>query len=153
MSTGKMITEKIITGKVGTPTKSRIAAWWMLIVGGAVAAICLVLLLGGFVGGTGREAEMGQILSAIFTLAGIAIFIFYFLPGLLVLKAGRWGWIIASAILSIAVAGGFSSLVFEYYFTPYSLIVVITVLIPLILILSDHVPHKRGGDTNEDYMS
>jgi hypothetical protein len=150
MSTGKMITERTVKAKVVIPTKSRIAAWWMLIVGGIAGAIGLALFLGLLTGAIKAQDEIGLVIF-IFSLVGIAIFIFYFIPGLLVLRGGRRGWIIASAILSLATVWSFSPLIFEHSFGLY-LVPLITSLVPLILILSDHVSHKRGGDTNENHM-
>ena len=151
MSTGKMITEKMVKAKVVIPTKSRIAAWWMLIVGGAAGAIGLVLFLGALTGAIGTQDELGSFFVFIFGLLGIAIFVVYFIPGLLVLKGGRWGWIIASVVLSIAVLKALP-LIFVNSFSSYSLVPLISLLVPLVLILSDHVSHKRGGDTNENHM-
>ena len=138
MSTGKMITEKMVRAKVVIPTKSRIAAWWMLIVGGIFGAIGLALLLGVFTGVMGTQNDLGGALVLLFALGGIAIFVVYFIPGLLVLKGGSRGWIWGSVILSIATSGLLLS------GGPLS---ILPVLIPLVLILSDHVSYKGGGDT------
>ena len=136
MSTGKMLTEKNMI-----PTKSRLAAWWMLILGGIAGAIGLALLLGAF-SGVAPQDELGGFFIFIFGMLGIAIFVVYFIPGLLILKGGRWGWIIASAILSLAAAWSFSPLIFQHSSAPYSLIPLLSLLIPLILILLDHISYK-----------
>jgi putative effector of murein hydrolase LrgA (UPF0299 family) len=145
--------ETTVKAKVVIPTKSRIAAWWMLIAGGVAAAICLAILIMGWLTGDMSFDDSGRSSIFVFGPIGITIFIFYFVPGLLVLKGGRWGWIIASAILSLAAAWSFSLLISEHYFNLYSPIPLISLLILLILILSDHVSCKRGGDKNEDCMS
>ncbi len=131
MSKGKMITEMTVKAKVVIPTKSRIAAWWMLAVGSTVGAICLALLLVGWLTG-GIQDEFGFVFY-IFGLGGIAIFIFYIVPGLLVLKGGIRGWMIASAILSLATFG----LLIRGGSLPF--------LIPLTLIILDHISSKRAA--------
>ncbi len=145
MTTGRMITETTVKAKVVIPLKSRIAVLWMLIVGGIFVAICLGLAayLGVTVLVTHEQDEFGLAFTFIFGLGAVAIFIFYLLPGLLVLRGGRRGWIIASVILSLTTLG---SLV-------WGLPLLLFFLIPLILILSDHISYKRGGDSNENHMS
>lgn len=142
-----MNTRITVSGKVGIPLKSRIAAWWMLIVGGAVAAICLALVIWGMIDRGASLDDSGINPIFVFGPIGITIFISYFVPGLLVLKGGRWGWIIASGILSLAAAWSFSLLISEHYFNLFSPIPLISLLIPLILILMDHISCKNGGNT------
>jgi len=152
-----MNTVEAVIEKKGVPIKSSLAAWWMLIVGGIAGAIGLALLLGSFTGRIKSQDEFAFFMF-IFGLGGIAIFIVYFLPGLLVLKGRRRGWIIASVILSIAIAVVFGLLMydisynyhyhaglsFEYFSERFSsLLSLIPFLIPLILILLDHVSYKR----------
>jgi hypothetical protein len=158
-----MNTVEAVIEKKGIPLKSRIAAWWMLIVGGIFGVIGLALLLGTFTGGIKAQDELGLVVF-IFGLGGIAIFIVYFLPGLLVLKGGRWGWITASVILSVAIAVVFGLKMYDifYYYNYYnyynyhaglsseylserfsSLLSLIPFLIPLTLILLDHISYKR----------
>ncbi len=161
MSTGKMITGGTVKAKVVIPTKSRIAARWMLITGGIAGAIGLALLVGLFTGVMGDEEELGSIIAFIFGLLVIAIFVVYFIPGLLVLKGGRWGWIVASVILSVALAVAFGNLMrgifysyhyynyhaglsFEYFSERFSSLLFLSpLLIPLMLILLDHISYKR----------
>jgi hypothetical protein len=155
-----MHTVEAIIEKKGIPLKSRIAAWWMLIVGGIFGAIGLALLLGTFTGGIKAQDELGLVIF-IFGLVGSAIFVVYFLPGLLVLKGGRRGWIFASVILSIAIAVVFGlkmyDIFYNYHYYNYharlssgylsesfsSLLYLIPFLIPLTLILLDHISYKR----------
>jgi hypothetical protein len=153
-----MHTVEAVIEKKEIPTKSRLAAWWMLIMGGTAVAVCLVMLFVGLWTG-GIHDEFGFVFY-IFGLAGIAIFIFYLLPGLLILKGGRWGWITASVILSIAIAIGFGIFMYgithsyhyysqfalspEYLFENASnLLYLFPLLIPLTLILLDHMSYKR----------
>lgn len=154
-----MNTVKAVIEKKGIPLKSRIAAWWMLIVGGIAGAIGLALFLGSLTGGIKAQDELGLVVF-IFGAGGIAIFIVYFLPGLLVLKGGRRGWIWGSVILSIATAVAFGLKMYDishsYRYYHYhaglssgylsesfsSLLYLIPFLIPLILILLDHISYK-----------
>jgi len=157
-----MNTVEAVIEKKGIPLKSRLAAWWMLILGGTAVAVCLAMLFVGLWTG-GIHDEFGFVFY-IFGLGGIAIFIVYFLPGLLVLKGGRWGWIWGSVILSIAIAVVFGlkmyGIFYNYHYYHYynyhaglyseylsesfsSLLYLIPFLIPLTLILLDHISYKR----------
>jgi hypothetical protein len=149
MSTGKMITEKTVKVKVVIPTKSRIAAWWMLITGGVAVATCLALFISAWLTPDTNDPDMAMLAIGFWGAGGIAAFFFYFLPGLIILMRGWGDWMIASGILSIAVAFSFFLLIYTFY----SLIPVIAFLVPLILILSDHISYKRGGTQNENHMS
>ena len=145
-----MNTAEIVTKKNRVPTKSKVAAWWMLITGGVAAATCLALFIGAWLNYVDidiTEPESGY--GVLFVgFVSIVMFIFYFLPGLIILTRGWGNWMIASGILSIAVAFSFLLLIYTFY----SLIPVIAFSVPLILILSDHIPHKRGGDSNGYHM-
>ena len=133
-----MNTVEAVIEKKGIPLKSKLAAWWMLIVGGTIGAIGLALFLRMFTVDP-EASDMFDFVLFLFSLIGIGIFIVYFLSGLLVLKGGRWGWMIASAILFVAVAT-----VLVLFFIGHSLspLFLIPPLIPLTLILLDHISYK-----------
>jgi hypothetical protein len=150
MTRGKMIPEEMLAEKKEIPTKSRIAGWWMLIVGSIAVAVIflgviifLPFLVWGMIdqnmviddGGTRPVSVL-----FVFVPLGIAIFICCFLPSLLVLKGGRLGWIIASAILTIAIFG--SLIRGGFWGNPLSMF---PLLIPLTLILLDHISSRRAA--------
>lgn len=135
--------------RVFSPAK--MAAWWMLIAG----AIAELSVLGIFVGtGAGLvkiHPDVAGPLVFMLLLAAAGVFVLYFLPGLLVLKGGKWGWIIASVILFIVVAAIFAVIMYDiFHWLPsehifeHSLyhLSLIPFLIPLILILLDHISYK-----------
>ena len=145
-----MITEMTVKAKVVIPTKSRIAAWWMLIVGGILGVISLAILL---VAWFTSDEWIRDCYGYLFYFSGlvvIAIFIVYFIPGLLVLKGGRWGWIISSVILSLPTIGSLVWPLVQGNFP--SPLLLIAFCAPLILILSDHISYKHGGDINENHQ-
>jgi hypothetical protein len=142
--------ETTVKAKVVIPTKSRIAAWWMLITGGVAVATCLALFISAWLTPDTNDPDMAMLAIGFLGAGGIAAFFFYFLPGLIILMRGWGDWMIASGILSIAVALSFMLLV---SIGIYSLIPLIVFLVPLVLILSDHVSYKRGGTQNENHMS
>lgn len=92
--------------KIILPTKTKIAAWWMIVIGGISMVIFLgglILLLqalmstGGFSIGTAYFLEF---LFSIFILSPLGIF-FLFLPGFFLLKRRGWVWRFAITLLSI----------------------------------------------------
>jgi hypothetical protein len=145
-----MNTEITVKAKLVIPLKSRIAAWWMMIVGaiaGAVILLGLIIFLPFLVWGMIDQNMViddggTRPISVLFVFVplGIAIFICCFLPGLLVLKGGRLGWIIASAILTIAIFG--SLIRGGFWGNPVS---ILPLLIPLTLILLDHISSRRAA--------
>jgi hypothetical protein len=145
-----------VTGKVGIPLKSKIAAWWMLIVGGISGAIGLTMILAMLAGESNTYDELDFILFVIFGLMGIGLFIVYFIPGLLVLKGGSWGWVVSLVILFLPMATIFGLLIkdifYHYsesgfypgYLGEHSLgfLALLPFLVPLTLILLDHTSYK-----------
>jgi hypothetical protein len=127
-----MNTVEAVIEKKGIPLKSKIAAWWMLIVGGITVIVFPVLSV---LVASGSTPDAGIFVLFLLFICASA-FVLYLLPGLLVLEAGRWGWITASVILSLVT---FGLSIFGYSLNP---LYIFPFLIPLTLILLDHLSYK-----------
>ena len=122
--------------KVSLPIKTKIAAWWMTLIGGgaAVFLLCFPILLSS--GGLGPESAL--IVGLIFYLNFPPAF-FFFLSGLfLLLKKKEWSWWFAT-ITSLGLIG---LIIFYYHpanFAPYSISIpsIAIPLFSLILLLLD----------------
>lgn len=103
--------------KITLPTKTKIAAWWMMIWGGifftAVPFILILIVHDLFRGGgisTAIALGFDVFLLILFLILGFS----FYIPGRSLLKGRRWAWKFAIIMLLV---GGISS----SYFTVYSL--------------------------------
>jgi len=141
-------------GKEKLPTKTRIAAWALLI----MAAIVVVVALGFFVLMAGAGNEDISMYAPFPLLFGFGIALFYFLPGILLLKSrSMWAWILSVVILFAGMLIPFAILLrnlFDFLHWglppnclggPYEAVCVcfvISFVVLLILVLLDKLSYK-----------
>ena len=134
------------------PTKTKVAGWWLLVVGGiaGIVAIIAPVFFAGFL--PAHPDEAGAFAFYLRIIAG-ALFLLYVLPGIFALQEGKWGWKAASAILALEVAGTLASsmpgfplswwglgLLGSYF--AFVLLCPMPFLIPLALVLLDRISWK-----------
>jgi len=119
--------------KVSLPTKTKIAAWWMIVIGGGFVVISFFI----------RVMPEGNLVFPIL----FSISFFFFLAGLLLFLKKKWAWGFATIILIILTGvviyfstAGFNISSINSLFNP----LIIIPLIPLILLLLDRKNFCRG---------
>ena len=129
-------------------TKTKIATWWMLIIGGILGIPGLLTLIGifavpGFYS-SGNDIVAAYQLTVAFI--GTPFFIFYFLPGLFLLKRKIWSLKFAIVVLSIGIVMAIGNFIYQNFsllsffhswrvFFLYYLIPLPLFLIPLVLLI------------------
>jgi len=101
-----------IVQKPPLPIKTKIAAWWMIVIGGIIITLSLFIAT--------KEPPSYSEASALFVMfitllpAGLM----FFLPSLSLLKRKKWGWWLSIVILSLTLfsisAGLLIDFIFEY---------------------------------------
>lgn len=121
------------------PTKTKIAAWWMVIIGGILGVLIILFIFLSFSqshGGMTAADIFGFIIIALVSL----ISVIFFVPGILIMKRKKRAWWIGRILLWIEVIG-ISGFVFLSRHDPYFDTIIfgiiifldIIVIIPLLL--------------------
>jgi len=92
--------------KVNLPIKTKIAAWWMIIIGGSVILFCLGGVIDAIFG-----CRMPEFMGALVCLFGLIFLIIvvlpvgllFFIPGIFLLKKKRWAWWFIEIILFLGL--------------------------------------------------
>lgn len=133
--------QKINAANAKLPTKTKIAAWWILIVGAVgttIATLCFMIWC--------TSMPDSQFTNTCFLpgLVIVAVGILYLLPSVLLLKRKSWAWIFAISVLTLELlffTVFYTSSLFpcsycrspHYEYTP----IFIIYFVPLILIIID----------------
>ena len=112
--------------KVSLPTKTKIAAWWMIILGG-LTIIWDIIFIGGFSG------ELTDILILLFY---ISVFLFFMIPSFFILRRKRIAWWIYMIIISINLIFALICLIKTGFFHRFDSLTLgnFTTLLPLYLL-------------------
>ena len=126
---------KVNTPKANLPTKTKIAVWWVFILGVAVFIVPLISL-SSFSDQSERDMTFLPLL-----LITLCIAFLYSLSGILLIIRKKWAWNIAIAVLTVELFSLFIYLHVEInldtFGGPILFIANILLLIPFILIILD----------------
>ena len=133
--------QKVTTTKDKLPTKTRIAFWWLIVVGVVLIAYDFIYLIASITKSVdgGDTWDIGP--ASILLLGSI----FYFISGIFISKKSKQAWIVTVTILFIVAICSLGIYIWMEIYSNYylygilfvSLLYVLFYLIPLILIIID----------------